>query len=111
MGYVKKRINVICGICGNKFITSRTQNKYCSTSCRDEISKRRYREKPNAPTWLSIMEFINERDGYECKHCGSGNRLAVHHITPLSSYGTNDPDNLITLCYICHSKEHWINTK
>ena len=32
----------------------------------------------------------------------------VHHILPLSRGGTNDEDNLMSLCKSCHSK---INAK
>ena len=30
----------------------------------------------------------------------------VHHILPLSRGGTNDEDNLMSLCKSCHSKIH-----
>ena len=40
----------------------------------------------------------------QCEHCGTDKQLEVHHIVPLSEGGTNDLDNLVTLCKACHSR-------
>lgn len=50
-----------------------------------------------------------KRDEYQCQRCGctgSESDLEVHHRTPLSEDGTNDLENLQTLCRPCHVKEH-----
>lgn len=47
-----------------------------------------------------------ERDDYKCCHCGSTENLEVHHIKHRSDGGTDELDNLITLCAECHMKEH-----
>ena len=47
-------------------------------------------------------EEILERDGRECRACGSASRLHVHHRKP----GVNDPDWLITVCAACHVRLH-----
>ena len=96
-----------CVICGEKFESSWRRAKYCSYSCRLENQKR-YREKPNAASWSSIVEFINERDGYRCKECKSDKSIVVHHITFLSDGGNNNSDNLVTLCEKCHSGKHYL---
>ena len=47
------------------------------------------------------------RDKYTCKCCGAKHtRLEVHHIIFRSKGGTDDLDNLITLCSDCHKKVH-----
>ena len=47
------------------------------------------------------------RDKYTCQCCGAKNtRLEVHHIVYRSQGGTDDVDNLITLCEDCHRKLH-----
>lgn len=47
------------------------------------------------------------RDKYTCQVCKAKNvRLEVHHIKYRSQGGTDDLDNLITLCTDCHKKVH-----
>ena len=47
------------------------------------------------------------RDNYTCQCCGKKNcRLEVHHIKFKSNGGTDDEENLITLCEDCHKKVH-----
>ncbi|WP_420844189.1 HNH endonuclease [Marinobacter fuscus] len=58
-----------------------------------------------------------ERDGFTCRHCGwnpeNGNSadryrtlLELHHIEHHAKGGANTPENLITLCNICHDEVH-----
>ena len=55
----------------------------------------------------SRKEAVRHRDNYTCQCCGKKNiRLEVHHIIYRSYGGTNDEDNLITLCEDCHDKLH-----
>jgi 5-methylcytosine-specific restriction endonuclease McrA len=81
--------------------------------------------------WLEISEKIKRRDKYTCQSCGfeeskflagkeklnitkkpysfvsSGNHkgiLHVHHKIPISFGGSDESDNLITLCPSCHLK-------
>ena len=59
--------------------------------------------------WPRIARAMKKRDGGCCQKCGKGGRgieLNVHHIVSLSDGGTDDPDNLITLCRDCHSLNH-----
>ena len=58
--------------------------------------------------WEDLRKEILQRDNYRCQE---GNEecngpLQIHHIIPLSRGGSNDPDNLITLCYYHHSLKH-----
>ena len=56
------------------------------------------------PSALRIS--ILTRDKYACRKCKiddkTGRSLEVHHIKPKVFGGTDDKENLITLCYICH---------
>lgn len=48
------------------------------------------------------------RDGHRCRGrgCGGTRFLDVHHVVPRDHGGTNDPENLITLCAPCHRLIH-----
>lgn len=56
---------------------------------------------------------ILQRDGSMCKRCGrspekDGVQLAIDHKLPVEWGGTNDDDNLWTLCRECNEgKKHW----
>lgn len=49
---------------------------------------------------------VLSRDDFKCANCGSIKQLHIHHILPISEGGSDDVDNLKTLCVICHKKEH-----
>lgn len=63
-------------------------------------------------SWPTRRVEVLERDDYTCQSCGESvgrntDRFAnVHHINPKSEGGSDKKSNLITLCGICHSKEH-----
>lgn len=55
----------------------------------------------------SRREAILYRDNYNCQLCGKKHTLLeVHHIIWRSRGGSDNEDNLITLCHDCHSKIH-----
>jgi 5-methylcytosine-specific restriction endonuclease McrA len=57
--------------------------------------------------YSSRREAILHRDNYTCQCCGKKNcRLEVHHIKFKSNGGTDDEENLITLCEDCHKGVH-----
>lgn len=57
--------------------------------------------------YSSRREAILHRDNYTCQRCGKKNcRLEVHHIKFKSDGGTDDEENLITLCEDCHKGVH-----
>ena len=50
---------------------------------------------------------VLHRDNYTCQCCGKKNcRLEVHHIVFRSNGGTDNEENLITLCKECHDGVH-----
>ena len=57
--------------------------------------------------YSSRREAILHRDNYTCQCCGKKNcRLEVHHIKFRSNGGTDNEENLITLCKECHGGVH-----
>ena len=57
--------------------------------------------------YSSRRSAILHRDNYTCQCCGKKNcRLEVHHIKFKSQGGTDDEENLITLCEDCHKGVH-----
>lgn len=59
--------------------------------------------KRKLPKSLRLEVF--RRDGLVCKNCGSNQRLTVDHIIPESKGGSDDPENLQTLCSPCNSRK------
>lgn len=63
------------------------------------------------PPRFNVKRVVFERDNYTCQKCGivgePGNRrgcVQIHHIKPRRDGGTNDIDNLVTLCVDCHKE-------
>lgn len=57
--------------------------------------------------YASRREAVLHRDNYTCQCCGKKNcRLEVHHIKFRRDGGTDDEENLITLCEDCHKGVH-----
>ena len=53
--------------------------------------------------------MVLNRDSYKCQCCKGkhkDNKLEVHHIIFRSRGGSNEADNLITLCHTCHKALH-----
>ena len=57
--------------------------------------------------YSSRREAILHRDNYTCQCCGKKKcRLEVHHVKFKSNGGTDDEENLVTLCEDCHKGVH-----
>lgn len=52
---------------------------------------------------LRIMVF--SRDGWKCVRCSRTSSLTIDHILPVAKNGTDEPENLQTLCRSCNSKK------
>lgn len=46
------------------------------------------------------------RDGYRCALCDSTQYIQIHHVIPRGQGGSDNVQNLITLCSYCHSHAH-----
>jgi len=62
--------------------------------------------------WTLIREEARQRDNYTCQRCGvegieqGEHNLEVHHITPRAESGSDNLENLITICRVCHDEIH-----
>jgi len=83
-----------------------------------------YMGDSDRPPFSDRKERVRRRDGYACRLCGreaalspedipkderyygGGLDLQVHHIQPRSQGGSDDLDNLVTVCGRCHSRLH-----
>jgi len=107
-GYEENRENgmLYCINCGKDL--PKRRRKYCCDDCWTTF----WGLYDSAFVWGSIRWKAMERDGFKCQYCGytapDGRRwigLEVHHVKPRCEGGTDDMDNLITLCKECHKKE------
>jgi hypothetical protein len=49
--------------------------------------------------------MVFQRDAFCCVRCGASDDLTLDHVIALSRGGTNDIDNLQTLCRPCNSRK------
>lgn len=57
-----------------------------------------------APIDRETRRLVYKRDHYRCVWCGSRDRLQLDHVVPWSAGGSEDIDNLRTLCAQCNSR-------
>ena len=58
--------------------------------------------------FFNVREYVLYRDDHKCQLCNGKSKdkiLNVHHIENRKT-GGNAPNNLITLCEMCHKKHH-----
>lgn len=56
------------------------------------------------PVDAQTRQTVLDRYGHQCARCKATNDLEMHHRRPVIHGGTNAPDNLVPLCYGCHSQ-------
>jgi len=96
---LKKKYNCDCELCFKDFI-SQIQKSY---------NKVQTKKHPSVPAWLRAT--IKKKYDCHCQLCFDQfiwEILTIHHIKPRWRGGTNDPQNLICLCFNCHAKIHAI---
>ena len=58
---------------------------------------------------------LSERDkkeiGVQCCNCGSKKELEYHHVVPVGLGGKDVNSNIVCLCYPCHQKIHYGESK
>lgn len=82
--------------------------RFSYTDERGAFQKDWSKSNQNAKVSPGARTKIINRDGNACLRCGieAGDDLEVHHILPISQGGTNDDENLATLCERCHEAAH-----
>lgn len=73
---------------------------------KDDAENFKKPQQKQRKTNKEAREAAIERDGRKCVLCGSTDNLEVHHIKHRADGGTDDLDNLTTLCARCHAKQH-----
>jgi len=59
--------------------------------------------------FANTKAFVLDRDNHTCQYCKGKNkekRIEVHHIVFRSNNGSDEQDNLLTLCKTCHDNLH-----
>jgi 5-methylcytosine-specific restriction endonuclease McrA len=72
------------------------------------MAKEEYGEALKTTMWKKKRDIILKRDKYTCTKCRSKKCLHVHHTYYLKDkmpWAVPD-DCLVTLCEVCHEKEH-----
>lgn len=54
---------------------------------------------------------VYRRDGFRCALCDSTRYLQIHHAVPRGEGGSNNMQNLITLCADCHALAHGVDLR
>ena len=74
---------------------------------RKDIKFTLYDIKPTKrkPIPKAVREAVFKRDNYCCVKCGSTKNLEVDHKVSLANGGTNELDNLQTLCQDCNRRK------
>lgn len=52
--------------------------------------------------WRILATKIRKRDNHWCLYCRDARGISVHHMLPTRLGGTDDEENLVTLCRSCH---------
>ena len=91
-----------CKSCGRVF--DDLNFKLCPY-CGGELATRYGRQ----PIPRKLRHEVFKRDGYKCRECGASKdetSLEIDHIVPVARGGTNDINNLQTLCRECNRMKH-----
>ena len=65
--------------------------------------------KKGKSEWEGLIVDLCKRDHYRCRICDKSviaGGIDPHHIIHLSQGGSDEIDNLILLCRVCHIKVH-----
>ena len=92
-------------------VTSRGERRLApaqvaALACDARVRRKGERNRATIPP--SVRAAVLTRDRHRCitPGCGSARFLEVHHLLPRALGGTNDVENLITLCSRCHQYAH-----
>lgn len=87
-----------CAACQREFAKKRKNHYCCSKRCNRRV---------RGSGWRWLREAVLMRDSDSCQSCEATDcPLDAHHVEPLCYGGTNDLDNLTSLCKPCHREAH-----
>lgn len=69
----------------------------------NEVRESEERQRKTIST--KVRKLIFERDAYRCVKCSSHINLCLDHIFPHSLGGSDEPENLQTLCWVCNNRK------
>ena len=69
-----------------------------------------YEQYITSPAWSARRFAYFQRHVYECRACGAGERLHLHHVT-YERMGNEYDDDLMPLCEPCHVAVHKYHAK
>lgn len=70
------------------------------------ISPKTARLRLDPVSYECLRHQVLRRDGWRCQLCGTMANLQVHHKQFRSHSGDDSEHNLITLCTLCHGRQH-----
>jgi len=86
-----------------------TKRGYCDSHQSVDWQKKRRNPGDYGSDWRKIRKAVLERDGWLCVPCYKQGKLTpakeVDHIINIASGGTDDFDNLQTICRDCHKRK------
>jgi hypothetical protein len=97
----KPELNGFKGLC---YYCPHSERSGTDLMCMVSGSAVRARDKYSLKGWKALRRQILERDGERCTLCGASERLHIHHVN--LNRTDDNPDNLLTLCEICHARIH-----
>ncbi|MAG66595.1 MAG: HNH endonuclease [Pseudomonadales bacterium] len=72
----------------------------------DDVQVERWGSGRGGRPWRRKRDQIFLRDGYTCQHCGKvTHELELDHIVNVAQGGTDDDENLQSLCVPCHKQK------
>lgn len=64
------------------------------------------RKRLSASDYDRLRLAVLNRDQWSCQRCGMRTNLDVHHTRTRARGGSDELENLIVLCRLCHSEVH-----
>lgn len=69
-----------------------------------ECRKRAHHYRKHIRPWK--RQAVYRRDGYRCVECGAEGELSIDHVVAIRDGGTNNIENLQTLCRTCNQAKN-----
>lgn len=101
----------LCQTCGAPFNRGRLttgrledrgsflKRRFCGKKCQAEAQV-----KPGATHKQTMMSRARKHKKAFCENCAAKTRLHIHHVD--HQIANNSPENLATLCVLCHNRLH-----